>query len=119
MENIIGYARVFTTGQNPALQLDAVNAAGAVRIFTDYSSGASIDRPELAKCLDSLQPGNVLAVWRIDRLGRSVPHLVSTVAVQSLRAAAGLPYRASVCTAENGFGSVIYERYRRGRDESD
>jgi DNA invertase Pin-like site-specific DNA recombinase len=85
MGNIIGYARVSTTEQNPALQLDALIAAGAVRIFTDYCSGASADRPELARCLDYLQPGNVLAVWRIDRLGRSVPHLVSTVATLAAR----------------------------------
>jgi DNA invertase Pin-like site-specific DNA recombinase len=85
MANIIGYSKVSTTEQNPAFQLDALNAAGVVRIFTDYCSGASNDRPELAKCLDYLQPGNVLAVWRIDRLGRSVPHLVSTVAALAAR----------------------------------
>src|SRR3954452_4903765 len=85
MGNIVGYARVSTTEQNPTLQLDALEAAGAVNIFTDYCSGASTDRPGLADCLDYLQPGNVLAIWRIDRLGRSVAHLVETVAVLAAR----------------------------------
>src|SRR4051794_15938203 len=85
MGNIIGYARVSTNEQNPALQLDALNAAGAVRIFTDYCSGASTDRPALAECLDYLQPGNTLTVWRVDRLGRSVTHLVETVTALAAR----------------------------------
>jgi len=91
MGNVVGYVRVSTGEQNPALQLDALRTAGAVRIFTDYASGASIDRPELVRCLDYLQPGNVLAVWRIDRLGRSVPHLVSTVAALAER---GVQFRS-------------------------
>jgi DNA invertase Pin-like site-specific DNA recombinase len=91
MGNIVGYARVSTTDQDPSLQLDALTAAGAVRIFTDYCSGATTTRPELAKCVDYLQPGNVLAVWRIDRLGRSVPHLVETVAAFAQR---GVQFRS-------------------------
>ena len=79
MADVVGYARVSTIAQDPALQHDALRSVGAVRIFTDYASGASRDRPQLAACLDYMQPGNVLAVWRIDRLGRSVPDLVSTV----------------------------------------
>lgn len=74
--NVIGYARVSTIEQDPALQLEA---AGAARIFTDHASGASTTRPELAACLEFLQPGNVLAVWRIDRLGRSTQHVIDTV----------------------------------------
>jgi len=91
MSNVVGYARVSTNEQNPALQLDALEDAGAVRVFTDFCSGAATERPELAKCLDYLQPGNVLAVWRVDRLGRSVPHLVSTVAALATR---GVQFRS-------------------------
>jgi DNA invertase Pin-like site-specific DNA recombinase len=91
MANIVGYARVSTTEQDPSLQLDALTAAGAVRVFTDTCSGATTERPELSRCLDYLQPGNVLAVWRIDRLGRSVTHLVDTVAALARR---GVQFRS-------------------------
>lgn len=77
---LVGYARVSTTAQDPALQLDALNEAGCERIFTDTASGARSDRPELAKALDYLRADDVLVVWRLDRLGRSLPHLVQTMA---------------------------------------
>ena len=77
--SVVGYARVSTIEQNPALQIDALTAAGAVRIFTDHASGASTARPALSAALDFLRDGDVLAVWRIDRLGRSVADLVSLV----------------------------------------
>jgi DNA invertase Pin-like site-specific DNA recombinase len=79
MSNIIGYARVSTLEQNAALQVDALTVAGAARVFTDYASGATDDRPELAQALAYLNPGDTLAVWRIDRLGRSAANLIETV----------------------------------------
>lgn len=78
--SVIGYARVSTIEQNPALQHDALTAAGAVRTFTDHASGATTARPQLGAALDFLRAGDVLAVWRIDRLGRSVADLVALVA---------------------------------------
>jgi len=77
--NKVGYARVSTLEQDPALQHDALTAAGAVRVFTDYASGATAARPQLIACLDFLRPGDTLAVWRIDRLGRSVADLTTIV----------------------------------------
>ncbi|SDY94844.1 Site-specific DNA recombinase [Modestobacter sp. DSM 44400] len=74
-----GYARVSTFEQDPALQHDALTAAGAVRVFTDYASGATAARPQLIACLDFLRPEDTLAVWRIDRLGRSVADLTTIV----------------------------------------
>lgn len=79
MGKIYGYARVSTTEQSPDAQVDALRAAGAARVFTDYGSGASMRRPELQRLLGQLDAGDVLAVWRIDRLGRSAADLVRTV----------------------------------------
>jgi DNA invertase Pin-like site-specific DNA recombinase len=73
----IGYARVSTTDQNPALQLDALLGAGCERIFTDEGvSGAAKKRPQLDQALALIKPGDVLVVWKLDRLGRSLAHLI-------------------------------------------
>ncbi|MPY12313.1 recombinase family protein [Arthrobacter bussei] len=81
MGHIIGYARVSTTDQHTGLQHDALTKAGASRVFTDHGvSGAKTTRPELDKMLDYLRPGDTLLVWRLDRLGRSMQHLVGLVA---------------------------------------
>lgn len=77
---VIGYARVSTTDQDPRLQLDALDAASAVRVFTDHGvSGAKIDRPQLTACLDHLRPGDVLTVWKLDRLARNTQHVLQIV----------------------------------------
>ncbi len=79
MAESIGYARVSTADQNPELQLDALRDAGCDRIFTDHASGAKTSRPELDRALDRLRAGDTLVVWKLDRLGRSLPHLVETI----------------------------------------
>jgi len=76
MAHALGYARVSTTDQDARLQHDALTAAGCYRIFTDTASGALQTRPELDKLLDQLRPGDTLVVWRLDRLGRSIRHLI-------------------------------------------
>ena len=73
---LIGYARVSTIDQNPALQLDALQAAGVERQYTDRASGLDERRPELERALDALRQGDTLVCWRLDRLGRSVAHLL-------------------------------------------
>ncbi|MCQ4150888.1 recombinase family protein [Rhodococcus qingshengii] len=79
--SIIGYARVSTLEQNPELQEHALRQAGAIRIFTDYESGSKTQRPQLTECLNYLREndGDVLIVWKLDRLGRSVRHVIDTV----------------------------------------
>jgi len=75
----IGYARVSTDDQNLDLQRDALGGAGCERLFTDTVSGAKADRPGLTAALEFVRPGDVLVVWRLDRLGRSLPDLVRLV----------------------------------------
>ena len=72
----VGYARVSTLDQDPTLQLDGLAAAGCAKVFEDRASGARADRPGLQKALEYAREGDVLIVWKLDRLGRSVKHLV-------------------------------------------
>ena len=76
---LIGYARVSTTDQTLALQQDALTAVGCGDIYTDTVSGSVTDRPGLSQALSHLRSGDTLVVWRLDRLGRSLPHLIETV----------------------------------------
>ncbi|MCA0406032.1 MAG: recombinase family protein [Proteobacteria bacterium] len=76
---LVGYARVSTTDQDHALQVDALKAAGCEKIFTETASGAQRDRPELLAALDYMREGDTLVVWKLDRLARSMSHLISTI----------------------------------------
>lgn len=76
---VIGYARVSTEDQNLEMQIEALEKAGVSRIYQDRESGAKRDRKGLSECLESLGPGDLLIVWRLDRLGRSLLHLVEII----------------------------------------
>lgn len=76
----IGYARVSTGEQTLNLQLDALNAAGCGTIYQETASGAKADRPVLEEVLSYVRKGDTLVVWRLDRLGRSLAHLIDVVA---------------------------------------
>jgi len=78
----VSYARVSTLDQELALQLDAVAPAGCTKMFEDCASGARTDRVGLRDALDYVRDGEVLIVWKSDRLGRSLPYLVTEVSVQ-------------------------------------
>jgi DNA invertase Pin-like site-specific DNA recombinase len=76
---LIGYARVSTEEQNLDLQTDALKKAGCERVFADKVSGAKSERKGLNAALEMLRPGDVLMVWRLDRLGRSLKHLIELI----------------------------------------
>lgn len=76
VNSLVGYARVSTLDQSARLQEDALAAAGAGRVFVETASGRTADRPALTECLGYLRAGDTLAVWRLDRLGRSLKDLL-------------------------------------------
>ena len=76
---LIGYARVSTAEQSLALQHDALAGAGCGTAFEDQASGSKAERPGLAEALAHLRRGDTLVVWKLDRLGRSMAHLIETV----------------------------------------
>lgn len=128
MGDLLGYARVSTSDQDPALQLDALERAGCLKVFTDKASGALDSRPALDHLLDQLRPGDTLVVWRLDRLGRSLKNLISLVEHLESKQVAFKSLTESIDTTSPGgrlifaiFGalaeferSLIQERTRAG-----
>ena len=74
-----GYARVSTNSQDTKLQIDALQASGCEKIYEDKMSGSKVDRPELNQCLKAMNKNDILVVWKLDRLGRSLQHLIEVV----------------------------------------
>jgi DNA invertase Pin-like site-specific DNA recombinase len=77
---ILGYARVSTQDQDLSAQLEALKAAGAATIYREKVSGARADRPQLAKLMAALKPGDIVTVTKLDRLGRSTQELLNLIA---------------------------------------
>jgi DNA invertase Pin-like site-specific DNA recombinase len=77
----IGYARVSTKDQSLDLQVDALRRAGCAKVYQEVVSGAKVQRPVLDALLGELRPGDVLVIWKLDRLGRSLRHLVELAGV--------------------------------------
>ena len=76
----IGYARVSTRDQNLSAQLDALSQAGCIRVYEEKASGARSDRPVLAEVMRTLREGDTLVVFKLDRVARSLPHLLEIMA---------------------------------------
>ena len=106
----VGYARVSTLDQYPALQLDALTAAGCGKVFEDRASGARTDRPGLQKALDYAREGDVLIVWKLDRLGRSLPHLIETVSALEKRAVGFRSLTEAIDTTTPG-GRLVFHLF--------
>ena len=106
----IGYARVSTHEQTLDLQLDALKTAGCERVFEDHVSGSKADRPGFEQAKASLRTGDTLVVWRLDRLGRSLQHLIESV--KSLEAD-GVGFHSiteSIDTTTNG-GKLVFHLF--------
>ena len=103
----IGYARVSTGEQTLDLQRDALTAARCDRLFTDTASGARAERPGLTAALDHLRPGDTLVVWRLDRLGRSLRHLIETVMALEQRGVGFKSLTESIDTTSPG-GKLVF-----------
>ena len=107
---LLGYARLSTDDQTARLQLDALEAAGCERTFSERASGAAAERPVLAELLSHSRMGDALVVWRLDRLGRSLPHLIKTV--QKLEnAASGLRSLADGIDTTTPNGRLIFHLF--------
>lgn len=115
----IGYARGSTNGQEIALQLDALRAAGCDRIFEDQASGAKADRPGLIEALAYAREGDVLVIWKLDRLGRSLPHLIGTVSQLEKHGVGLLSLTESIDTTTPGGRLVFHVFGALGQFERD
>ncbi|HEY7417257.1 MAG TPA: recombinase family protein [Ktedonobacteraceae bacterium] len=104
---LIGYARVSTQDQTLDLQTDALTLAGCEQIFTDTASGAAAERPGLADATSHLRPGDTLVVWRLDRLGRTLRHLIATVSALSEQGIGFRSLQESIDTTTSG-GKLIF-----------
>lgn len=107
---LVGYARVSTTDQHLDLQTDALRAAGCARVFTDTVSAAKADRPGLTQALAECRPGDTLVVWKLDRLGRSLPHLVATVQELAIRGVGFHSLQERLDTTTSG-GKLIFHLF--------
>ena len=103
----IGYARVSRDDQNLDLQRDALLAAGCEKILDDRISGARVDRPGLEKALELARAGDVLVVWRLDRLGRSVKNLIEIMGTLESRKIGLLSLQEAMDTTTSG-GKLIF-----------
>jgi len=104
---LIGYARVSTAEQDTALQTDALRKVGCDKIFEDTASGAKAERPGLAAALAYVREGDTLVVWRLDRLGRSLPHLIETIGALEARGVGFRSLSEAIDTTTSG-GRLIF-----------
>src|SRR5512143_384322 len=104
---LLGYARVSTFDQTLALQHDALTQAGCERVFTDTVSGARTDRPGLDEALDFARRGDTVVVWRLDRLGRSLKHLIETMTLLAERGIGFKSLQEQIDTTTSG-GKLVF-----------
>src|SRR3954466_5775041 len=104
---LIGYARVSTADQTLALQQDALKGAGCDQIFTDTASGSATERTGLEQAISHLREGDTLVVWRLDRLGRSLRHLIDTITALDARGIGFRSITVNIDTTTSG-GKLVF-----------
>ncbi len=104
---LVGYARVSTLEQALALQRDALTKAGCERLFTDTASGSQVVRPGLEEALTYVRSGDILVVWRLDRLGRSLRHLIDTIGALQERGIGFRSLQEQIDTTTSG-GKLVF-----------
>jgi DNA invertase Pin-like site-specific DNA recombinase len=104
---LVGYARVSTFEQDASLQIDVLQQIGCERIFQDKASGAKTDRPGLQEAMAFLRKGDTLVVWRLDRLGRSLKHLIETVSMMEEQGIGFRSLQEAIDTTTSG-GRLIF-----------
>jgi DNA invertase Pin-like site-specific DNA recombinase len=108
---LVGYARISTADQTLGLQRDALAQAGCERVFTDTASGSRADRPGLDEALDFLRDGqDTLVVWRLDRLGRSLRHLIETIGALQERGIGFRSLQEQIDTTTSG-GKLVFHLF--------
>jgi len=103
----IGYARISTVDQNLELQTDALEKAGCEKIFTDQASGARDDRKGLIDAIEFCRKGDSLVVWKLDRLGRSLKHLIETINLLHEKKVGFVSVQESIDTTTSG-GKLVF-----------
>jgi DNA invertase Pin-like site-specific DNA recombinase len=109
---LVGYARVSTQDQNLDLQRDALNKAGCEKTFTNVVSGAQAERAGLNEALAYCREGDTLVVWKLDRLGRSLQHLIEAVQELQGRGIGFKSLQESIDTTTSG-GKLIFHFGKR------
>jgi len=110
MAHLLGYARVSTLEQNPDLQVDELTSVGCWKVWTEHASGALDRRPQLDEVLEQLRPGDTLVVWRLDRLGRSLRHLIEVVTGLDERGVGFRSLRENIDTTTAG-GRLVFHLF--------
>src|SRR5919197_4244076 len=104
---LIGYARISTQDQTLNLQKDALEKLGCKKIFTDTASGAQAERKGLEEALEYVREGDILVVWRLDRLGRSLKHLIETITELNNRKIGFKSIQENIDTTTSG-GKLVF-----------
>lgn len=107
---LIGYARVSTQDQTLNLQMDALKTIGCSKIFTDTASGANVERQGLEEALKFVRPRDTLVVWRLDRLGRSLRHLIDTITYLNSRLVGFKSLTENIDTTTSG-GKLVFHLF--------